>query len=97
MTPFQRYIVEHAETLDLYTTTITRAHGANHPEVFQVRDLYQIIKEKAISDQSQLDLDQEFASLDQITQHYFIPDDVCQTFAGTYQMLAEARHLYQAS
>ena len=80
MIPFQRYIVEHAETLDLYTTTITRAHGANHPEVFQVRDL-----------------DQEFASLDQITQHYFIPDDVCQTFAGTYQMLAEARHLYQAS
>lgn len=27
------------ETLNLYTKAITRAHGRNHPEVFEVRSL----------------------------------------------------------
>ena len=31
------------EMLDLYTNAITKAHGKNHPEVFEVRKLYETI------------------------------------------------------
>ena len=34
------------EMLDLYTNAITKAHGKNHPEVFEVRKLYETIQHK---------------------------------------------------
>ncbi|MCJ0602391.1 iron-sulfur cluster repair di-iron protein, ric, partial [Enterococcus cecorum] len=34
------------EMLDLYTNAITKAHGKNHPEVFDVRKVYETIQHK---------------------------------------------------
>ena len=34
------------EMLDLYTQAITKAHGAHHPEVFEVRKVYEDIQKK---------------------------------------------------
>ena len=41
----KEFFEKNDETLDLYTKAITRAHGKNHPEVFEVRNLYQKIQE----------------------------------------------------
>src|SRR5699024_4099630 len=40
---FNEVITNHFEKLDLYTTAITRAHGKNHPEAFEVRELFETI------------------------------------------------------
>lgn len=73
------------DTLDLYTKAITKAHGKNHPEVFQVRTIYEKIQEKI--NHHQFDLSEEFSKLRTITHDYAIPNDVCGTFKATYEML----------
>ncbi len=43
---FNEVITNHFEKLELFTTAITRAHGINHPEAFEVRELFERISEK---------------------------------------------------
>ncbi|MBZ6527509.1 iron-sulfur cluster repair di-iron protein, ric [Aerococcaceae bacterium DSM 111021] len=95
MNTFTQYIDTHAEKLDLYTTAITRAHGKNHPEAFDVRDMYVDLKEKTdAAKPNQPDLNSEFTELREITDNYTIPGDVCETFAAVYNMLKEANSIY---
>ena len=49
------------EMLDLYTDAITKAHGKNHPEVFEVRKLYETIQHKIQG--NNMDLSNEFSEL----------------------------------
>lgn len=94
---FNELITNHFEKLDLYTTAITRAHGKNHPEAFEVRELFETISGK-VKDEgtNKPDLDAEFAQLRKITDNYTIPGDVCETYAGTFEMLSEVDKAYQA-
>lgn len=81
------------EMLDLYTNAITKAHGNNHPEVFDVRKVYETIQHK-IRDNN-LDLSNEFSELRALTKDYTIPDDACETFTKTYQLLKRFDELSQ--
>lgn len=36
---FNEVVTNYFSKLDLFTTAITRAHGKNHPEAFEVRNL----------------------------------------------------------
>lgn len=94
---FNEVITSHSEKLELFTKAITRAHGKNHPEAFEVRELFEAISEK-VKDTALIkpDLDAEFAQLRKITDNYTIPEDVCETYAGTYNMLLELDKAYQA-
>lgn len=90
------YLNRHQEKLELYTTAITRAHGAHHPEVFEVKKLYTVIQAKINAAGSELvDLEPEFAALRKLTNNYEVPGDVCETFAAVYHMLAKADAAYQ--
>lgn len=94
---FNEVITNYSEKLELFTKAITRAHGENHPEAFEVRELYEAISEKVKATASNKpDLDAEFAQLRKITDNYTIPGDVCETFAATYNMLSEVDKAYQA-
>ncbi len=73
------------EMLDLYTNAITKAHGNNHPEVFEVRRSYKAIQAKM--QQNQLDLAPEFGEIRLLTNNYTIPNDACPTLTKTYQVL----------
>jgi len=94
---FKDIVEKDFSTLDLYTTAITRAHGKNHPEVFEVREVFEVMKLKieteGIKDSN---LEPEFAQLRNITNNYYIPEDVCETFEGVYNMLAEADKEYHS-
>lgn len=93
---FDDVVTNHFEKLDLYTTAITRAHGQNHPEAFEVRELFEIISGKVKeAKEKKPDLNAELAQLRKVTDHYTIPGDVCETFAGTYRMLSELDKAYQ--
>ncbi|SDX93315.1 iron-sulfur cluster repair di-iron protein, ric [Salimicrobium album] len=94
---FNEVITNHFEKLDLYTTAITRAYGKNHPEAFEVRELFEKLSKKVKdAGANKPDLDVEFAQLRKITNNYAIPGDVCETYAGTYEMLSEVDKAYQA-
>jgi iron-sulfur cluster repair protein YtfE (RIC family) len=89
----KEFFEKNDETLDLYTKAITRAHGKNHPEVFEVRNLYQKIQDKVRG--GNYDLAGEFARLRAIAGNYAIPGDVCGTFRATYGLLSEFDGLAQ--
>lgn len=97
MTTFKETANHYFEKLDLYTAAITRAHGKNHPEAFEVRDLFNAVKEKTEEAGSlQPDLEAEFTQLRVITDNYTIPGDVCETYAAVYNMLSETDQAYHA-
>ncbi|MDT2757527.1 iron-sulfur cluster repair di-iron protein, ric [Enterococcus asini] len=89
------YLNENAETLALYTTAITRAHGKHHPEVFDVKKIYTQMTDKIATQGSQADLNSDFDQLRQVTKSYAIPSDACPTMTATYEMLAQADQLNQ--
>lgn len=94
---FHEIVENYAEDLDLYTTAITRAHGKSHPEAFEVRELYEEMQEKLNQgDTDKPNLDEEFKQLREITDHYTIPGDVCETYAAVYNMLSELDEAYHA-
>ena len=94
---FNEIVEETFETLDLYTTAITRVHGKNHPEAFEVRALFEVMNEKVKDESiSKQNLDAEFSQLRTITDNYTIPEDVCETYAGVYNMLSEADKAYHS-
>lgn len=97
ITTFERIVEENFDTLDLYTTAITRAHGKSHPEAFEVRELFETIDQKIKeAGTSKPNLDAEFSQLRTVTDHYTIPEDVCETYAGVYNMLSEADKAYHS-
>lgn len=94
---FQKVIDKNFKRLDLYTTALTRVHGHNHPEVFKVRELFETIKSKIISENiNKPDLDAEFSQLRQVTQNYKVPTGVCEAYEGVYNMFSEIDQAYQA-
>lgn len=94
---FQKVIDKNFKKVDLYTTALTRVHGQSHPEVFKVRELFEAIKSKVISETiNKPDLDAEFSQLRQVTQNYKIPTDVCEAYEDAYNMLSEIDQAYQA-
>jgi len=96
-TLFQAQVKNNFETLDLYTTAITRAHGKSHPEAFDVREIFEAIQEKVESvGESKPDLCEEFAQLQKVTDYYKIPNNVCPTYESTYEMLKELNQAYDA-
>ncbi|MER2132425.1 MAG: iron-sulfur cluster repair di-iron protein, ric [Carnobacterium inhibens] len=86
------------EKLDMFTLAITRAHGKNHPEAFEVRNIFNTMKEKTIEagTTGKPHLEEEFTQLRKVTSNYTIPGDVCGTYAGVYNMLFEADQAYHA-
>jgi len=84
--------------LNMYSKALTKVHGGTHPEVFDVRHLFERIDtELKRSNQKDLNLDIEFESLREVTNNYTIPEDACEAFKGVYQMLSEADQAYYNS
>lgn len=93
---FNEVVENYFEKLDLYTTAITRAHGKNHPEAFEVRELFETMNAKVKeAGTTKPNLDAEFTQLRKVTDNYTIPKDVCETYAGVYNMLSEVDKSYQ--
>lgn len=88
MTNIKQYFLAEDEKMDLYTTAITKAHGQSHPEVFEVRVLYQQLQAAFQKENDNFEtLANIFEQLNLITNHYEIPKDSCPTLAATYQYL----------
>jgi len=84
-------------TLKQYVPIVAKVHGGNHPEFYDVRQLFETIIEKTKAAGSKKpELNEEFTKLREITGHYTVPEDVCESYAAVYSMLAELDQAYQA-
>lgn len=96
MTNFENYVVENFAELDKFTRTIEKVHGAGHPELAEVRQLFLDIQEAA----KQPVIDQEFVKqnilrLRVVASDYTPPADGCQAYQKTYRMLKEMDEAFQ--
>lgn len=83
--------------LETYTPILARVHGAGHPELAEVRDLFAEMNKKVAQDRGdKVDLTAEFNKLREITSNYEVPSDGCETYTATYEMLAKADQAFHA-
>lgn len=65
---------------------LVRVHGANHPELAQVRDLTQQLTESTdVNTTASL-----FTQLREVTDNYTVPSDGCEAYVSTYEALQAA-------
>ncbi|WP_423190247.1 iron-sulfur cluster repair di-iron protein, ric [Alkalibacterium sp. f15] len=97
MLTFNTVLNDYFPKLEFYTLPLTRAHGKNHPEVFDVYDLFQTMNAQVKeNDSEKLNLDKEFKKLRAVTNNYALPSDACETYEAVYNMLSEADEAYHA-
>ncbi|HPZ71420.1 MAG TPA: iron-sulfur cluster repair di-iron protein, ric [Peptococcaceae bacterium] len=88
---------KHFPTLKQYVPIVERVHGGTHPEFHTIRELFDAIVEKTKeAGDTKPGLDKEFARLREITNDYTVPEDVCESYAAVYKMLAELDQAYHA-
>ncbi|MFO8069532.1 MAG: iron-sulfur cluster repair di-iron protein, ric [Alkalibacterium sp.] len=93
MLTFKTVLNDYFPKLEFYTVPLTRAHGKNHPEVFDVHELFQTMNAK-VNGSDKPDLDKEFKRLREVTNNYALPTDACETYEAVYSMLSEADEAY---
>ena len=93
MNNLKTYMNDNSERLDLYTKAIAKVHSGSHPEVHEVKALYETLKDKVRHEEN---VDNEFKQLRDVTNHYEVPVDACETYEATYQMLEEADKIYSS-
>ena len=97
MNQFKNATKQSFERLEQYVPIVERVHGANHPEFYDVRKLFDQInakrKESAVETP---DIDNELKQLREITDNYTIPGNVCESYEAVYNMLSEIDEAYRA-
>ncbi|HHT64838.1 MAG: iron-sulfur cluster repair di-iron protein, ric [Caldicoprobacterales bacterium] len=94
---FQEAKQKNMKTLEQYVPIVARVHGGHHPEFHEVRKLFDAINRKSKEAGSEKpELNEEFARLREMTDHYTVPSDVCESYEAVYNMLAELDKAYQA-
>lgn len=92
MSNFEKAKKQHIERLNQYVPIVKRVHGNEHPEFYEVSDIYDVIVNKLES--ANTDLTVEFASLRKVTNQYAVPADVCESYEAVYDMLFELDEAY---
>ncbi len=95
MSTFKEILEDHLEKLDLYVPVVARVHGDSHPEFHEVRKHYESLRKKVAED-PESDLSLEFEGLRDITAHYLLPSDVCETYEAVYNMLRQLDKAYHS-
>ncbi len=94
---FNEVKAQRMKTLKQYVPVVARVHGKNHPEFYEVQELFDVLEEKTREAGSKVpELQEEFAKLREITSNYTVPGDVCESFEAVYTMLAELDRAYGA-
>ena len=84
------------ERLEQFTPIVERVHGKNHPEFHEVKNLWDQIYEKTqVAGKEKPVLDSEFKKIRKITNHYTVPEDVCESYEAVYNMLEEVDAAHQ--
>ena len=67
---------------------VDRVHGDHHPEFHLIKMLFNQL-DHHVSENKGASLDEIFYALQEVSDRYHIPDDVCETYEAVYVMLKE--------
>ncbi|WP_025725244.1 hypothetical protein [Acholeplasma granularum] len=80
--------------LGMYVPIVARVHGKHHPQIYKVKDIFEVIVSKTDKGISDINLDEEFNQLKEITHNYLVPNDVCESYEAVYNMLQTLNNSY---
>ncbi|MGI6403592.1 MAG: iron-sulfur cluster repair di-iron protein, ric [Oscillospiraceae bacterium] len=93
---FYKVKEKHFPLLGQYVPVVARVHGKSHPEFYDVHKLFDALAKKIEEAGPEVpDLKGEFEKLREVTNHYTVPEDVCESYQAVYNMLAELDQAYQ--
>ncbi|MBS3986560.1 MAG: iron-sulfur cluster repair di-iron protein, ric [Erysipelothrix sp.] len=69
-------------------SVVDRVHGDHHPEFHDVKALFNQLDHHVIENEG-TSLNEVFHALQEVSDHYRVPDDVCETYEAVYVMLKE--------
>lgn len=87
-------IEKNIELLKQYVPIVAKVHGNQHPEFLEVKNIFYIINEKILNNNTSLNI--EFEKLRVITNNYAMPNDVCESYEAVYSMLKELDQIYMS-
>lgn len=94
-TQFNGAKAEYLERLEQFVPIVERVHGAENPEFYEVRKLFDVLNEKIkLAGVEKPVIDEELTQLREITNDYEIPADVCESYEAVYNMLEEIDKAY---
>lgn len=94
-TKYNEARAEHMERLEQFVPIVERVHGAENPEFYEVRKLFDALNEKiTLAGVEKPVLDEEFTQLRETTNNYKIPAGVCESYEAVYNMLEEIDQAY---
>lgn len=94
---FNEVKAEHMERLEQFTPIVERVHGEHHPEFFKVHTIFNQLNQKIEANEEGMpNLTDEFKELRKVTNHYEVPNDVCESYEAVYHMLEELDQAYSA-
>jgi len=83
------------ERLKMYVPIVARVHGEHHPEIYELRRIFEGLEKKIREAAQEIpDLQEDFSRLREITGGYRVPEDVCETYEAVYKMLEELDKAY---
>lgn len=85
-------VVELKEKLELFIPIVDKVHGSLHPEMHEVRAVYNQLAHKLTNNDN--NLASEFIKLKEITANYLVPSDVCESYEAVYKMLERLNIIY---
>ncbi len=95
MTTFTNATSKNLKKLEIFVPVVARVHGEHHPEFHDVHQLFDGIVSKIQGTGPQVpDLTTEFSRLRELTDHYAVPGDVCESYEAVYVMLSELDEAY---
>lgn len=78
---------KHIEELELIVPIVARVHGEAHPELAEVKVLFDELV--ANVDNDEFKKEELFTKMNTITDGFAIPSDACNTYASMYNALKE--------
>lgn len=89
---FKKVVDKNLGKLRQFVPIVNKVHGPKHPEFYKVKDVFDLLNEKILNDE--LDLNKEFSLLRKTTDNYKVPSDVCESYEAVYSMLEELDSAY---
>ncbi|MGX7108487.1 hypothetical protein [Facklamia miroungae] len=89
---WKAFLLKNEDKLSTYLNAICKVHGSHHPEVYDVRANYEMILDNIDNEEKVGVLLEE---MDDLSNHFEVPNDTCETYQAVYQDLARLYGLYQ--
>ncbi len=93
---FNEVLEKHFKTLKQYIPVVDKVHGKSHPKFHKIRALFEEMALKIqAAGKNRPELNEEFNKLEELTDNYTVPDDVCESYEAVYKMLFELDKAYR--